>query len=162
MVAIGVIAMMVHISGCGKAKEAAKQAERVRDAAKASEELREEGRTRVQTDEGEVEIAEGAAVSELEIPVYPGAEQQDAREITTPTVQGIKAQCTSGDTFDDVASFYKEQFPDAEIKEVSEEDGKRFMMHAKDDPREIGIVVRKEADEETVHIELVQQVKKAE
>ncbi len=160
LIAVGVLGILTILGGCSKAKEAAQQAQQVREAAKASEELREEGRTEVQTEEGTVEIAEGEAVGDLEIPVYPGAQQQDATEINMPKVQGMKAQYTSGDTFDDVAGFYKGEFPDAKTGEVSEASGKRFMLSAQEDNREYGIVVRKEAGEELVHIELVQKVTK--
>jgi hypothetical protein len=159
-IAVGVLAIVASLFGCEKAEEVVDQAQDVREAAKATEELEEEGRTRVKTDEGEVEIAEGAAASDLDIPVYPGAQQQDAREIDMPTVQGVEAQFTSSDPFEDVATFYRNEFPDAKTGEVSEGDEERFMLSTQEGARESAIVVTKDADEDAVHIELAQKVTK--
>lgn len=67
----------------------------------------------VQTKEGTTSIGQNVDTSKLGAPVYPGAQANAQGAITSTTDKGtsVMAGFKTGDPFDKVAAFYKQQLP---------------------------------------------------
>lgn len=179
--------LTIALVGCGRAKEAVDSAKKAAEGAKAAKELQEKGETTVKTDEGEMKIkkkqdgeatewtfegkdgkkmitsgGEGADISNLDIPVYPGAKKLGAHTMSTSDADRIAAQFTSTDSFEKVSTFYEDKYPDANKTTMSQQDQQMLILGSEEGAVTRTISVVKKADEDVVNISLVQQKERAE
>jgi len=196
-----VLLMLVLVSGCGKAKEAADTARTVGQAAKFAADMQDgkatiktedgeveiesdegEGKMTIKTDDGEMQIegtgdsehvtmtmkdADGKEtksttgadvdVSDIDLAVYPGAEQEIGHR--TETLEGARLMLSlkTKDDFEKVAEFYEKKYPDARAHRMSNGDEHMLMLSVSDGPDVKSINVVKAEDEDTVQIHLTQQ-----
>ncbi len=167
------------VDSAGQVAEGAKQAA---GAAKAGRELEEKGETTVKTDEGEMKIktkddetvemtiegddgkkmtmtgGRGGDISGLQMPIYPGAEQQGSHTMKADGFDRIVAQFSSSDSFEKVADFYKDKLPDAEKTEMTHNNQQSLILHLEEDKMDKTVTVVKDPDEENTVISVQQQI----
>ncbi|MCK4323936.1 MAG: hypothetical protein KAW89_05350 [Armatimonadetes bacterium] len=161
--------------GCGRAREA-------RQAVQAGRQLQQSGETTIKTDEGEVQIKTDKAgelatitvedesgekhsvtvgqdldTSELSLAIYPAATKQSGQVVTTDQGKQLTFSFTTTDSFEKVADFYKDKYPDARISDIKMPDGRVLNLGIAEPPNMTSIVVQQDDDEDQVSIVLVEQ-----
>ncbi|MFP3904047.1 MAG: hypothetical protein ACLFWB_07380 [Armatimonadota bacterium] len=162
------------------ARDVADGARQAADSARAAKELEDKGETTVKSDDGEVKVrkedgetvemtiededgkkmtmtgGKSGDLSGLEIPVYPGAEQEGAHTMQTDDLDRITAQFTTDDSFETVASFYKDKLPGAEKTEISHGGQQTLILRVEEEKMDKSVTVVTDADEGNVVISLQQ------
>ena len=99
--------------------------------------------------------------SDLNLEIYPGAEQEGATRFSGGDGMTLVVTCKTSDEFDKVAKFYKDKYPDAQKTEMTmggqqlltllmeEEDGQRTVSVTQTDGDEEVVVILQRAKEAT-------------
>ena len=161
--------------GCGRAREA-------QQAVQAGRQLQQSGETTIKTDEGEVQIktdkageqatitvegesgekhsitiGEALDTSELSLAIYPGATQQGGQTTDTDAGKHLSFVFTTTDSFDKVADFYKNKYPDATISDMKMPDAHLLNIIIAEPPNMTSVAVQQAADDDEVSIVITEQ-----
>jgi len=185
VIAVAVL-LAVLMSGCSKAKEAADTAQAVGQAVKAAKDMERKGEATIKTDDGEATIkinekdGETSSVSvtnkegetstitsgtnvdasKAGIELYPGAEQKGGGDVTGDqgTVVGVTLETT--DSFDKVAKFYKDKYPEASKTETSSDGSNMLLMQISQPPDAKTVTVTSDKDSGKVNIVVARNTEK--
>ncbi|MFO7945672.1 MAG: hypothetical protein R6V19_02495 [Armatimonadota bacterium] len=164
------------------ARDVADGARQVAEGGRAAKELEEKGETTVKTEDGEMKITKqddetvemtiegedgetmtmtggkSADLSELEIPIYPGAEVQGSHTMQTGDLDRIAAHFTTKDSFEKVAGFYKDKLPEAEKMEMTNNGQQTLILSMTKDKMDRTVTVVNDPDEEDTIITMQQNI----
>ena len=163
------------------ARQAAESAQKAAEGAKAAKELQEKGETTIETEEGRLTIkqeegettewsmenkegekttvsgGDAADLSDLDIAIYPGANREQAMTQSTSTGTHIAAEFTTSDSFDEVATFYTEKYPDFEKTTMTQGSRQMLVLKSDTDTMKKTVAVVKESSEDPVTITMEQK-----
>ena len=166
---------IVLLIGCGRTREA-------QQVVQAGRQLQQTGETTIKTDEGEVQIktdkageqatitvesesgekhsvtvVEDLDTSALSLAIYPGATQQGGQTTETAAGKYLNFVFTTTDSFDEVADFYKNKYPDSNVTEITRPDARMFSIAIAKPPNMASIAVQQADAEDQVTIILMEQ-----
>ena len=162
--------------GCGRTREA-------QQATQAGRQLQQTGETTIKTDEGEVQIktdkageqatitvegesgekhsvtvGEDLDTSELSLAIYPGATQQGGQTTDTGAAgKYLSFGFTTTDSFEKVADFYKDKYPDPNIADMKTRDRRLLTIIVTEPPNMTSVTIQQADDEDQVGIILTEQ-----
>jgi len=146
-----VVAMVVAVVGCGKAKEVTQAAKNAGAAAQLAQggkatfegengekvEMqvdKDAQKVTMETKEGTMTMQQEVDLEALAIEVYPGAEVLGGTKVDHPEGTAATAELHTNDDFAKVAKFYKDKYPDGHSMEQSGGEGKVLSLTASGPP----------------------------
>ncbi len=169
--AITGIVLLTFLAGCGKKStystpEGDVTVQRMGDEVTVTAES-DSGRVEVRSDEfsatitteqgaAEIEVGQEIDPEQIGIPLYPGAEVAASMQLSeTDGGEGEQTQVhlTTPDSFADVAAFYKEELPEAEVSaEIATPEIKMLQLRWEEDGYTESVVVSRDASDKQTRI----------
>lgn len=172
------VVLAALVAGCGRAREAADTARDMGEAARFARDM-QDGKATIKTEDGEgevtvdkdgeqvtwkatdkdgseatVTVGKDADLSDLGVAVYPGATQELTSTTTGADGGGMHVVLSTTDSFEQVAEFYKGEYPGVPAHETTAAEAKMLMLQVSEDPEKAVTVSRSGTDDKT-HIAII-------